>query len=105
MELRGLEAPTGHLIVMWLGLVIRVWSVAALGRAFRTTVEVVAGQTVVSHGPYRRVRHPSYAGQLLIFSGLSLAVDNWLALTILMMLPASVRECSRSWTAATAAAR
>ena len=40
------------LIVMWLGLAIRVWAIAALGRAFRTTVEVDPGQAVVSSGPY-----------------------------------------------------
>jgi protein-S-isoprenylcysteine O-methyltransferase Ste14 len=35
------------LIVLWLGLVIRVWAVVALGSAFRTTVEVDVGQAVV----------------------------------------------------------
>ena len=61
------------LIVMWLGLAIRVWAVAALGRAFRTTVEVDPGQAIVSSGPYRWVRHPSYTGLLLIVAGLRLA--------------------------------
>ena len=50
------------LIVMWLGLAIRVWAVAALGRAFRTTVEVDAGQAVVFTGPYKWVRHPPTPG-------------------------------------------
>jgi protein-S-isoprenylcysteine O-methyltransferase Ste14 len=38
-------------VVMWLGLVLRVWAIAMLGGAFRTTVEVGLGQTVVSTGP------------------------------------------------------
>jgi protein-S-isoprenylcysteine O-methyltransferase Ste14 len=75
------------LIVMWLGLAIRVWAVAALGRAFRTTVEVDAGQTIVSSGPYRWVRHPSYTGLLLIVAGVGLAVGNWLALAGCVALP------------------
>jgi protein-S-isoprenylcysteine O-methyltransferase Ste14 len=50
------------LIVIWLGLAIRVWAIAALGRAFRTTVEVDPAQAVVSTGPYRWIRHPSYSG-------------------------------------------
>jgi protein-S-isoprenylcysteine O-methyltransferase Ste14 len=75
------------LIVMWLGLAIRVWAVAALGRAFRTTVEVDPGQGIVSSGPYRRVRHPSYTGLLLIVAGLGLAVGNWLALAGCVALP------------------
>ena len=72
---------------MWLGLAIRVWAVAALGRAFRTTVEVDADQAVVSSGPSRWVRHPSYTGLLLIMAGFGLAVGNWLALAACLALP------------------
>ena len=75
------------LIVMWLGLAIRVWAIAALGRGFRTTVEVDLGQAVVSTGPYRWVRHPSYSGLLLIVTGCGLAAGNWLALAICVGLP------------------
>ena len=75
------------LIVMWSGLAIRVWAIAALGRAFRTTVEVDPGQTVVSTGPYRWVRHPSYSGLLLIVTGCGLASGNWLALVACVVLP------------------
>jgi protein-S-isoprenylcysteine O-methyltransferase Ste14 len=74
-------------IVMWLGLAIRVWAIAALGRAFRTTVEVDPGQTVVSSGPYRSVRHPSYSGLLMIVTGCGLAAGNWLALAVCALLP------------------
>jgi protein-S-isoprenylcysteine O-methyltransferase Ste14 len=75
------------LIVMWLGLAIRVWAIASLGRGFRTTVEVDPGQAVVSTGPYRWVRHPSYSGLLLIATGCGLAAGNWLALAICVTLP------------------
>ena len=75
------------LIVMWLGLAIRVWAIAALGRAFRTTVEVDPGQTVVTTGPYRWVRHPSYTGLLLIVTGFGLASGRWLTLTLCIVLP------------------
>jgi protein-S-isoprenylcysteine O-methyltransferase Ste14 len=75
------------LIVMWLGLAIRVWAIAALGRAFRTTVEVDYGQAVVSTGPYRWVRHPSYSGLLLIVTGFGLTSGNWLAAAVCAVLP------------------
>src|SRR5215211_2591513 len=65
-------------VVMWLGLALRVWAIAALGGSFRTTVEVEPGQAVVSNGPYRWIRHPSYAGLLLIVAGLGAALGNWL---------------------------
>jgi protein-S-isoprenylcysteine O-methyltransferase Ste14 len=74
-------------IVIWLGLAIRVWAIAALGRAFRTTVEVDPGQAVVSTGPYRWVRHPSYSGLLLIIIGLGIASGSWLALAVCALLP------------------
>jgi protein-S-isoprenylcysteine O-methyltransferase Ste14 len=75
------------LIVIWLGLALRVWAIAALGRSFRTTVEVDPAQPVVSTGPYRWVRHPSYTGLLLIVTGSGLAAGNWLALGVCAVLP------------------
>jgi protein-S-isoprenylcysteine O-methyltransferase Ste14 len=74
-------------IVMWLGLGVRAWAIAALGDAFRTTVKVDPGQTVVTTGPYRWIRHPSYAGLLLIVAGFGLAAGNWLALAACLVLP------------------
>jgi protein-S-isoprenylcysteine O-methyltransferase Ste14 len=55
--------------------------------AFRTTVEVDPGQAVVSSGPYKRVRHPSYAGLLLILAGFGFAIGNWLAVLVCVLLP------------------
>jgi protein-S-isoprenylcysteine O-methyltransferase Ste14 len=86
--------PTGWpviagLVVIWLGLAIRVWAVATLGRAFRTTVEVDGGQALVSRGPYRWVRHPSYSGLLLIAVGFGLAFGNWPGLAACVLLPAA----------------
>jgi protein-S-isoprenylcysteine O-methyltransferase Ste14 len=75
------------LVVMWCGLGVRAWAVATLGRAFRTTVEVDAGQPVISTGPYAYVRHPSYTGLLLIVAGTGLAVGNWLGLVACLLLP------------------
>jgi protein-S-isoprenylcysteine O-methyltransferase Ste14 len=69
-ELR-MPAPlrVAGVVAMWLGLALRIWAIAALGGGFRTTVAVEPGQPVVSSGPYRSIRHPSYAGLLLIVAG------------------------------------
>jgi protein-S-isoprenylcysteine O-methyltransferase Ste14 len=65
----------------------------ALGAAFRTTVEVDPGQAVVTRGPYRWVRHPSYTGLLLIVVGFSLAAGNWLSpVAALLVIPAFIRR-------------
>jgi protein-S-isoprenylcysteine O-methyltransferase Ste14 len=74
-------------ILMWLGLATRVWAIAALGASFRTTVEVDPGQTVVSSGPYKWIRHPSYTGLLLVVAGFGLTVGNWLAFAVALLLP------------------
>jgi protein-S-isoprenylcysteine O-methyltransferase Ste14 len=76
------------LVIIWLGLVIRVWAVVVLGRSFRTTVEVEAGQAVVTRGPYRWVRHPSYTGLMLIAAGFGLAFGTWPGLVLCLVLPA-----------------
>jgi protein-S-isoprenylcysteine O-methyltransferase Ste14 len=58
----SLEIPAAArvfgVVVMWLGLATRVWAVAVLGGAFRTTVEVDPDQAVATTGPYRWIRHP-----------------------------------------------
>ena len=77
------------LVIIWAGLAVRIWAVGTLGRAFRTTVEVGQGQAVVTRGPYRWVRHPSYTGLLLIAAGFGLAFSTWPGLILCIVLPAA----------------
>jgi protein-S-isoprenylcysteine O-methyltransferase Ste14 len=63
--------------VGWLGLLLRWWSFATLGRYFTTVVRVTADQTIVSAGPYRVLRHPGYTGLLAAFLGCGLMLGNW----------------------------
>jgi protein-S-isoprenylcysteine O-methyltransferase Ste14 len=79
-------AVTG-LVVLWVGLAVRVWTVLTLGGSFSTFVQVDAGQAVVSRGPYRWVRHPSYTGLLLIALGFGLGAGNWLSLAVCAVVP------------------
>jgi protein-S-isoprenylcysteine O-methyltransferase Ste14 len=73
--------------LMWLGIGLRVWAVVALGRFFRRVVVIQEGHRVVSSGPYRHLRHPAYAGNLIAAAGLGIALGNWLSLAILIVLP------------------
>jgi len=75
------------LVLMWLGMALRYWSVWILGRHFRTTVMLQADHDLISRGPYRALRHPAYSGSLLTFIGLGLVLDNWLSLTLLIVGP------------------
>jgi protein-S-isoprenylcysteine O-methyltransferase Ste14 len=44
------------------------------------------GQTVVTTGPYRWVRHPMYAGATLYMIGTPLLLGSWIGLTVLPLL-------------------
>jgi protein-S-isoprenylcysteine O-methyltransferase len=72
------------IFLMLLGVLVRQWAIAVLGRFFSLTVRVAEDHRVVVKGPYRLVRHPSYAGVLITFIGLALAVQSWGALLVLL---------------------
>jgi protein-S-isoprenylcysteine O-methyltransferase Ste14 len=50
------------------------------------TVDVAEGQTVVSTGPYAIVRHPMYAGAILVFVGAPLALGSWWGLLLIPLV-------------------
>jgi protein-S-isoprenylcysteine O-methyltransferase Ste14 len=72
------------IFLMFLGILVRQWAIAVLGRFFSLTVRVAEDHRVVEKGPYRVVRHPSYTGVLITFIGLGLAVQSWGALLVLL---------------------
>lgn len=57
-----------------------------LGRYFTHTVMVSADQPVISTGPYRVLRHPSYTGVIMAALGIGLAAANWAGLAAVMVL-------------------
>jgi protein-S-isoprenylcysteine O-methyltransferase Ste14 len=75
------------LVLMAVGVAIRQWAVALLGRFFTTDVRVHPDQAVIDTGPYRWVRHPSYTGLILTVLGIGLALGNWAALIVLAIVP------------------
>jgi protein-S-isoprenylcysteine O-methyltransferase Ste14 len=86
----GGKTPTmffAGVAIISIGMALRYWAVATLGTSFRTTVETDRYQKVVSNGPYKLIRHPSYGGWLLICCGYGIAVQNWLSLLVAMLLP------------------
>jgi protein-S-isoprenylcysteine O-methyltransferase Ste14 len=53
-----------------------------------STIQITEGQKVISTGPYSVVRHPMYAGALLLLIGMPLALGSWYGLLgILLLLP------------------
>jgi protein-S-isoprenylcysteine O-methyltransferase Ste14 len=64
-------APLG-LALQATGLGLRIWSMRTLGASYSRTLRTAGEQDVVTDGPYRLVRHPGYAGSLLIWMGFAL---------------------------------
>lgn len=75
------------LVIVILGITFRQWAVLALGQFFTVQVRVRSDQTVVDTGPYRWVRHPSYTGIMTSFVGIGVALENWLSLAALLVIP------------------
>jgi len=42
-----------------------------------STIQIAEGQTVISTGPYALVRHPMYAGALVMLIGTPIALGSW----------------------------
>jgi protein-S-isoprenylcysteine O-methyltransferase Ste14 len=71
------------LLLFWGGISLRLWSIRTLGRYFTVTVQTSSDQPVITDGPYRVIRHPSYAGLLLVFVAGGLFIGNWWSLVAL----------------------
>lgn len=58
----GVVIGYGSLPLIW-------WTEFSLGKNFNTTLHVREGHTLVTHGPYRWVRHPMYTGLFALTVG------------------------------------
>lgn len=72
--------PIAGLAMLAAGYALGAWAMAA-NRFFSAVVRIQKerGHTVVTGGPYRVVRHPSYAGGVLATLGIPLLLNSWWA--------------------------
>lgn len=80
----GVAGAVG-LVLFWCGIGLRQWSFRTLGRYFTFSVQTSADQPVISTGPYRVLRHPSYAAIVLAVAGIGLFLDDWWALVTVVV--------------------
>ena len=86
--------------IRWMGVVLyagggalRIWPVFVLGRRFSGLVAIQPEHKLVTSGPYRYLRHPSYLGLLVYVLGWGLAFRSWagVALAGLLLPPLLAR--------------
>ena len=68
-----------------LGHLLRRQAIQQLGKWFTTAVRTNEQQQLITSGWYARMRHPSYTGVLMYFLGLTLLLNNWLAVLSIIL--------------------
>ena len=68
------------------GLLLRSYAILTLKNYFTVDLAIQQGHRLIRHGPYRILRHPSYSGALLCFSGLALSIGYW-GTTLIVLVP------------------
>ena len=76
-SIRWLGAGFGILVLGGLS-----WTYRVLGDNYHSVLHIQNEQTLITEGPYRRVRHPMYTGLYLIFLAFSIQASNWLILVV-----------------------
>ena len=54
---------------------IRIWSIRYLGKFFTNSVQFDSGHQLITTGPYKLIRHPSYLGAYLAIIGSALFLN------------------------------
>ncbi|UOO97261.1 isoprenylcysteine carboxylmethyltransferase family protein (plasmid) [Halococcus dombrowskii] len=70
--------------VLLVGGAVRRYAVQTLDEYFTPTVKIHQNQQVIDTGPYRWVRHPSYTGGLLEYTGIGLVLSNWVSIVAIV---------------------
>lgn len=68
-----------------LAVPLALWVFRSLGSNVSETVLTKPGHVLVTHGPYRWIRHPLYATGGLLLLGVGLVASNWLILGLAML--------------------
>ena len=86
---RGLFVVKEAVFLRWAGLglltvgfIVMHWAVVCLDKQFSVQVTIQDNHQLVTHGPYRCLRHPRYLGIVVLFVGISLVYRSWLALLL-----------------------
>lgn len=73
------------LVMACLGFVFMNWAVIILDRQFSVHVTIQDNHKLITHGPYRNIRHPRYLGIILFLCGIALVFRSWIGLLLVLL--------------------
>jgi len=79
----GVNQLVAGIVTLLCGSLLRRHCWRVLGIHFTGNVKAASDQPVIEAGAYRWVRHPAYAGGMLMYIGTGLALTNWLSVLII----------------------
>lgn len=74
-------------VLLIAGICIRIYSIQTLGKHFTATAKINNDHELITSGPYKFVRHPSYLGAFLAILGMPLFLnDQWAILFVIIAM-------------------
>lgn len=88
--IRNLRFPTlfsyvGVMLIL-AGIIVRLWAVFTLKRAFTLSVQTAESQHLITTGIYRLVRNPAYTASICSLLGIALGMRSIPALVIVLLI-------------------
>jgi methyltransferase len=95
LVVRAKQPPPAIAIAIALSMIVvasllRVWIHATLGACWNARVVVDPSRDVVTHGPYRFVRHPNYLAVILEVAALPMLAGAWTLAIVASLINASL---------------
>lgn len=85
-QIYSLEIMFAGILLTVLGTSLRAWAVLTLGKYFSVHIQVEDGHRLVEIGPYKYIRHPAYAGNILQAIGIPLILNAYFSLGVSVLL-------------------
>jgi protein-S-isoprenylcysteine O-methyltransferase Ste14 len=81
----GLWFPIGFTLFI-AGVALRLSAIHVMGRFYSHRVRITPSHKIVTHGPYRVIRHPAYSGMILAHCGIVVCFFNVTSAAILLII-------------------